>query len=203
MRRKNMKITFKGIFKGYDQLPKGNLPANAVKLKEPNNFILLNIIVLAIAFPLAYLMTSIARQRMDYAAEVRPMLLWGLLAMFVSLVPHEIIHGLVMGGEEMLIYFAPKNLTAFVLLLTPMSKPHFFLTCIAPSFVLGWLPFIFAMVFPNLAISGFLAAMGLFGIFIGIGDLMKIFLAAVQVPKGGIVQGSGGYLYWFKPACEA
>ena len=198
-----MKITFKGIFKGYDQLPKGNLPANAVKLKEPNNLIVSNLIILAIAFPLAYLMTTVARQRMDFAAEVRPMLLWGLLAMFVSIVPHEIIHGLVMGGEEMLIYFSPKNLMAFVLLQTPMTKARFFLTCIAPSFVLGWLPFIFAMMFPNLAISGFLTAMSFFGVLVGIGDLMKIFLAAVQVPKGGIIQGSGGYLYWFKPACEA
>lgn len=198
-----MKITFKGIFKGYDQLPKGNLPANAVKLKAPNNLIVTNLIVLTIAFPFFNALTAIVRQRMDIAAQFRPMLLWGVLAFFINVVPHEIIHGLVMGGEEMLIYFSPKNLAAFVLLLTPMSKPHFFLTCIAPSFVLGWLPFIFAMVFPNLAISGFLAAMGCLGILGGIGDLINIFLVAVQVPKGGIVQGSGGYFYWFKPAENA
>ena len=40
-----MKLKFKGIFKNYDELPKGNLPANAVKFKEIKGFLLLNLVL--------------------------------------------------------------------------------------------------------------------------------------------------------------
>lgn len=198
-----MKITFKGIFKSYDELPKGNLPANAVKFKEIKGFFKLNLVAVMIALPLAYGLLAIVKQRMNYYADFRPMLLWGLLAMLVNLVPHEIIHGLAMGGDEAFIYFSPRNFLAFCIAFSPMSKTRFFLMGIAPSFILGWLPFAFAMLFPSLPVSGFIAAAAYVGILAGSGDLIKMFLAAVQVPKDCFIQFSGIDLYWFKPACEA
>ena len=179
MRRKNMKLTFKGIFKSYDELPKGSLPANAVKFKEVKGFLMLNLIALLIAVPVCLALFETARLRMDNDTQLRPMLLLGLLSAAVCIVPHEIIHGLAMGGEEAFIYFSPKNLLAFCIAFSPMSKTRFFIMGIAPSFILGWLPFTAAMMFPNLAVSGFLAMAGIINILTGIGDWIKIFLAAV------------------------
>lgn len=194
-----MKLKFKGIFKSYDELPKGNLPANAVKFKEVKGFLMLNLISFLITVPVCLALRETARLRMDNATQLRPMLLWGLLSAAVCIVPHEIIHGLAMGGEEAFIYFSPKNLLAFCIAFSPMSKTRFFIMGIAPSFILGWLPFTAAMIFPNLAVSGFLAMAGIINILTGVGDWIKIFLAAVQVPKGCLIQFSGIDLYWFKP----
>ncbi|MCM1329692.1 MAG: DUF3267 domain-containing protein [Ruminococcus sp.] len=193
-----MKITFKGLFKSYDELPKGNLPSGAVKLKEPDSFAVLNLLSLAIALPLAYGLLAIVRLRMDFAEEFRPMLLPGILAALACLVPHEIIHGLAMGGEAF-IYFSPRNFLAFCISLSPMSKARFFFMGIAPSFILGWTPFAFAMVFPDLPISGFTAVTACINIITGSGDLVKIFLAEVQPPKGSLIQFSGIELYWYEP----
>lgn len=198
-----MKLIFKGIFKSYDELPKGSLPLNAVKFKEIKGFFTLNLVALMIALPLAYGLLAIVKQRMDYYTDFRPMILWGILAALVCIVPHEIIHGLAMGGDEAFIYFSPKNLLAFCIALSPMSKTRFFFMGIAPSFILGWLPFIFAMLFPALPVSGFIAAAAYVSILAGSGDLIKMFLAAVQVPKDCLIQFSGIDLYWFKPVCEA
>lgn len=194
-----MKLKFKGIFKSYDELPKGNLPANAVKFKDIKGFLILNLAAVIIALPLAYALLAIVKQRMDYYADFRPMILWGILAALVCIVPHEIIHGLAMGGDKAFIYFSPKNLLAFCIALSPMSKTRFYFMGIAPSFILGWLPFIFAMLFPTLPVSGFIAAAAYVNILTGSGDLIKMFLAAVQVPKGCFIQFSGIELYWFKP----
>lgn len=193
-----MKLKFKGIFKSYDELPKGNLPANAVKFKEIKGFLMLNLAAVMTALPLAYALLAIVRQRMDFYADFRPMILWGILASLVCIVPHEIIHGLAMGGDEAFIYFSPRNLLAFCISFSPMSKTRFFLMGIAPSFILGWLPFIFAMLFPTLPISGFIAAAAYVSILAGSGDLIKMFLAAVQVPKDCLIQFSGIDLYWYK-----
>lgn len=198
-----MKLTFKGIFKSYDELPKGSLPENAVKFKEIKGFLKLNLIALLIAFPVGFALMKLAGLRMDNSSQLRPMLLWGILAAAVCIVPHEIIHGLAMGGDEAFIYFSPKNLLAFCIAFSPMSKARFFFMGIAPSFIFGWLPFIFAIIFPNLAASGFLAMAGIINILTGIGDWIKIFLAAVQVPKDCLIQFSGIDLYWFKPVRKA
>lgn len=194
-----MKLTFKGIFKSYDELPKGSFPENAVKFKEIKGFLRLNLIALLIAFLVCITLIQIARLRMDYSTQLRPMLLWGILAGAACIVPHEIIHGLAMGGDEAFIYFSPKNLLAFCIAFSPMSKARFFLMGIAPSFIFGWLPFIFALILPNLALSGFFAIAGIMNILAGTGDWIKMFLAAVQVPKGCLIQFSGIDLYWFKP----
>lgn len=195
-----MKLTFKGIFKSYDELPKGNLPANAVKFKEIKGFLKLNFVALLIAVPVCLALFEIARLRMDNGTQLRPMLLWGILSAAVCIVPHEIIHGLAMGGDEAFIYFSPRNLLAFCIAFSPMSKKRFFFMGIAPSFIFGWLPFIISIIFPNLVISGFLAMAGIINIITGIGDWIKMFLAAVQVPRDCLIQFSGIDLYWFDPA---
>jgi len=46
-----MKLIYKGIFKDYDDLPKGTLPQNAVKFKEPADLIRLNLIAPLFALP--------------------------------------------------------------------------------------------------------------------------------------------------------
>ena len=40
--------------------------------------------------------------------------------------------------------------------------------------------------------------MGCAGVLVGLGDMIKLMVTAVQVPKNGTVQGSGGYIYWYQ-----
>lgn len=193
-----MKIKFAGIMKSMDDLPERQLPDSAERLKEPKSIIILNLITLIAAFPIAHIILEIAGIRMDYETAVKPMLLWGVAAALICILPHEIIHGIAMGGEDIPVYFSPKNLIAFVLLDKAMSKGRFIFVLLAPSLVLGWLPFIIALIFPHLPASGFLAAMGCAGVLVGLGDMIKLTVTAVQVPKNGTVQGSGGYIYWYQ-----
>ncbi len=196
-----MKLIFKGKFKSYDELPKGNLPPNAVKFKEFKGFFMLNLMAVSVAFIIAYaLVRIVVKCRMDIETEFRPFVLWGILIGLICILPHEIIHAAAMGRDkEVLLYFSLKHFLAFVITLSPMTKRRFFFMGSIPSVVLGWLPFAFAMIFPDLPASGLIAAVGCFNIVGGSGDLIRMLTAAVQVPKDGLIQFSGIDLYWFMP----
>jgi len=179
-----MKLLFKGKFKSYDELPKGELPPNAVKFKEFKGFFMLNLMAVSIGLIIAFALVRIVKCRMDIGgAEFRPFVLWGLLIVLICILPHEIIHAAAMGKDkEVLLYFSLKHFLAFVITLSPMTKRRFFFMGSMPSVVLGWLPFAFAMVFPGLPASGLIAAAGYCNILAGSGDIIRMLTAAVQVP---------------------
>lgn len=199
-----MKLIFKGKFKSYDDLPKGNLPENAVMFKEPKSMAMVNAVALLICIPMALIMYVLlaATSKTDCMYDGN---LWGLLISFVFLVPHEFIHAVCMGGKGTVVnlYYSLKHFMMFVICLEPMSKTRFIVMSFAPSFVLGWLPFIIGLLLPVSTFTGILLATGFYGALLGCGDMINIINATFQMPKGSLTQLSGMNSYWFMPEDKA
>ncbi len=90
-----LKIVFKGKFNSTDDLPKGNLPADAVKFREPESMLALNLAVLPyIAVPVVLIALALLTKKLLYSqiGELNVLSLWGILLSFLMIVPHELLH---------------------------------------------------------------------------------------------------------------
>lgn len=195
-----MKLIFKGKFKSYDDLPKGNLPENAVMFKEPKSMAMVNAVAFLIFIPMILIMMSI----LFLTNKLECMLngyFQGLLISLLLGVPHEFIHALCMGGKDTVVYlyYSLKHFMMFVICLEPMSKTRFIVMSFAPSFILGWVPFIVGLFLPESTFTGILLSAGLWNTLCGCGDMINIINAAFQMPKGSLTQLSGMNSYWFMP----
>lgn len=195
-----MKLIFEGKFKSYDDLPKGELPENAVMFKEPKTMAMVNVVAALVAIPMLLIMYVLLNVT-DKTDCMYDKNLWGLLISCVFLVPHEFIHALCMGDKDTVVhmYYSLKHLNMFVICLEPMSKARFIIMSFAPSFVLGWLPFIIGLLLPVSTFTGILLATGFYGALLGCGDMINIINATFQMPKGSLTQLSGMNSYWFMP----
>ncbi|MCM1023152.1 MAG: DUF3267 domain-containing protein [Prevotella sp.] len=196
-----MKLIFKGKFASYDELPKGELPENAVAFKEPKTLTGINLTALLFVLPAAILMFLLltVRGRLEIFAAYN---FHGLVISLLLSVPHELIHAVFMGRDaEVFMYCSPKHLMMFVTALSPMTKARFIAMSFMPALILGWIPFLAGLLFfpANSAAGGLLAAVGLYGALMGAGDYMNMFNAAVQMPRGSLTQMSGVNSYWFMP----
>ena len=191
-----MKLIFKGKFKSYDELPKNELPENAVKFKEPSSFLGLNLLAVAFAVPVMILLIVLAGTRNANFFEYN---FPGFITALLLCVPHELIHGMCAGRDaDVYMYYSLKHLMMFVLTPVPMSKTRFILFSAMPSLLLGWLPFLIGLVFfPTLPFGKFIMAVGFYGAIMGSGDCINIFNAAVQMPKGSLTMLSGMNSYWY------
>lgn len=195
-----MKLIFRGKFKSYDDLPKGNLPENAVMFKEPKSMAMINVVAGVIAVVLAlvlFVILDLANRRecMYYKAE------WGFLVTVLLMLPHELIHAVCMAGKDEVVYmfYSIKYFMIFVTYPGQMSKARFIITNFAPSFVLGWIPFIVGLIIPEGEIASVLLSSGFLGIVCGCGDMINVINAAIQMPRGSITQATGLNSYWFMP----
>lgn len=195
-----MKLIFKGKFKSYDDLPKGELPERAVRFKEPKSLVGVNLVALPFIFLTAIvmliLMAAFGGQQM-YSKHT----LLGIVISLVLIVPHEFIHALFMGRDaEVFMYYSLKHLMMFVTTVSPMTKGRFILFSAMPSLILGWLPFFIGLfLFPTTDLGGILMAAGFWGSLESCADYLNIFNALVQMPKGSLTQLSGMNSYWFMP----
>ncbi len=195
-----MKLIFKGKFTTYDDLPKGELPENAVAFKEPKTMAGVNLVAILYALPIMVVMTvimAIFGGREMYGKFG----LWGCVIALVLIPLHEYIHALFCGKDsEVYMYYSLRHFMMFVLTLAPMTKSRFIVMSLMPSLFLGWLPFWAGLLIcPGTAFGGILISTGVFGTLFGCGDYMNIFNAARQMPKGSLTQLSGMHSYWFMP----
>lgn len=196
-----MKLIFKGKFTGYDALPKGELPENAVIFKEPKTMTGVNLMALLFMMPtliVMFILAAVFGKFEMFAAYS----LHGLLISLVLLVPHEFIHAVFMGRDaEVFMYYSLKHMMMFVITLSPMTKARFIVMSFMPAFILGWIPFLVGLLcFPvSSAAGGIIMAAGFYCAIMGGGDFMNMFNAAVQMPKGSLTQLSGMHSYWFMP----
>lgn len=199
-----MKLIFKGKFKSYDDLPKGNLPENAVMFKEPKSMVMVNVVALLICIPIALIM-SVLLFLTDKSECMKNVYFLGLLIAFLLTVPHEFIHSVCMGGKDTVVnlYYSLKHFMMFVQCTEPMSKTRFIVMSFAPSFILGWVPFIVGLFLPKSTFTGVLLSAGLWGALLGCGDMINIINATFQMPKGSLTQMSGMNSYWFMPEDKA
>jgi hypothetical protein len=201
-----MTLIYKGRYKSEDQLPKGNLPANAVRFKEPDSPGMVNLVAGLISIPviIVVIAVALASARWHGGIVMNPNPAWnlpGILMSFLIMVPHEFLHAVWFGRQaEVELYIAPSKMMMFVISTQPISKGRFIWLSLFPNLVLGWLPFLIWTVMPDRsALSNLLLFFSVFTILMGGGDYMNIFNALRQMPKGSMQQLSGFHSYWYMP----
>jgi len=210
-----MKLVYKGIFKDDEQLPKGVLPENAVKFKEPdtlraqNKKIVLPSILCVLLIVLFVVVSNLLHGEEPISAiaviagigGLLNFTIIGLLFSFLAIAPHEFLHAIFFPKDaEVELYLAPKHLAAFVTCVQPISKLRFIILSLFPSFLLGWIPLIIWVILPHYgSISRHLYTFAVFGILSGVGDYLNVFRAIRHMPKGSMQQLSGFNSYWFMP----
>lgn len=199
-----MNFVFKGKFRGEDTLPKVELPENAVKYKEPKNFVQLNIIASLYAIPLIAIVISLYFLKIYiyelhyYYSPVTSLI--GFSLAFICIVPHELLHGICFPkGANVEMYYSLKNMMAFVCSTVKMTKSRFIFLSAFPSLILGILSLLIWFFIPEINMfTSILFHFGFLSLIMGCGDLMNIVNTIIQVPNGATVQNSGFHTYWYK-----
>lgn len=195
-----MKLVFKGKFKSYDELPKTDLPEDAVMFKEPKTMTGVNIMAALFVLPAAvimFILLILCRGTMMFSKYYY----LGILIAFLLCPLHEYIHALFCGKDaEVYMYYSIKHFNMFVIPLNPMTKARFIVMSFMPAFILGFIPFFTGLLFlPSADIGGILMAAGFWSALFGGGDYMNMFNATVQMPKGSLTRLSGMNSYWYIP----
>lgn len=200
-----MRFVWKGRIKDMQELPKGNLPSNAVKYKEPENTTKLNLVAILFTIPVLLLVGVgiFIKSQLD-ANFIFPRMydIRGFLLAFISVLPHEYLHGLGFPKEaEVQCWYKIESMIAFVVSTYPTSKRRFIYLSLLPNIIFGFIPFILWVVIPfqNIDASNILFCFSSFSLLIGAGDYMNVYNTITQVPKGAITQLSGFNSYWYLP----
>ena len=200
-----MGLIWKGKYTSEEQLPNANLPANAVRFKEPETpaelsrvasiFIIPVIIILAISI--------IVKSLVDSSAISFGILnFWGVFLALLMVIPHELIHAIAFSKHaEVQIWYSLKNMMAFVFTTCPMSKYRFIFISLLPNIIFGLIPLIIWILIPLKydQISGILFSFSAFSLMMGVGDFLNVFNAANQMPRNSMTQLSGFHSYWYMP----
>ena len=203
-----MKIVWKGIYEDKSQLPIGNLPEDAVKFKEPDSMLKLNLVASLFVLPvfiligLAIFIKSILT---GSVVEFSIFNIWGIILAFLMILPHEFLHAIVFPkGEKVELWLSPKALAAFVVSTAPVSKARFIFLSLLPNIVFGFIPLlVWAFLPQDLAVTEVVFSFATFSLLLGIGDYLNVFNATFQMPKGSMQQLSGMNSYWFMAKNES
>ena len=197
-----MKLIFKGIYKTKDQLPKGVLPDNAVKFREPDTVSGACLVSMLFIFPAAlFIILCIFASYILHGELNISVSRVGIYASFLTVLPHELLHVIAFGkGTEAELYISPKHFSAFVTSTKPITKGRFIIMSLLPNITFGLIPMLAWVVLPNSEMySPFLFGFSLISILFGLGDYLNVFNAIRQMPKGSMHQLSGINSYWFMP----
>lgn len=198
-----MKIIFKGRYKNKEQLPVGNLPENAVKFREPDNFIKLNLVASMFIIPVIVIIAVASYIKTQLGGTVGSFLGGnGFILALLTIIPHELLHAIAFPKEsEVEVWYNPKALMAFVVSTYPTSKGRFIFLSLLPNIIFGLIPLILWVIIPieNENISQTLFSYANLNLLMGVGDYLNVFNAITQMPKGGITQLSGMNSYWYMP----
>lgn len=204
-----MKFIYKGKIENWNDIPKFELPINAVKYREPDTMeelikavlpwhiplILLIILGIFIRF-LLYSQESILPNLIELLPTIAGLFL--ILPLFFL---HEFIHALCFPkGAKVYCY---TRLAQGVLMVTSdekLNKYRFIYISIMPLLVLGVLPFLIWVFYPESTyLTRTLMTFSPILILVSCGDLMNIYHTIKQVPNNAKVAMSGMNTYWFIP----
>ena len=206
-----MRFVYKGKFDGnYDNLPRAELPDSAVCYEEPDNIkeitviatklgIVLIVPVIIAAAVKGYIAFKAGYSGIDIIDSFMVMVFPAVILFFISLFPHELIHGICWPGDaEVGIYNALRQGVLFVTSTEPMTKKRFIWMSAAPNIVFGIIPFIIFVIMPfGTKASSFMGWFSLCSLSGAGGDLMNIINTIKQVPDGSMVAMSGIHTYWY------
>lgn len=198
-----MKLVWKGKMKSLNDLPKGELPENAVVFKEPETPEKFNLAATFFTLPVtAFAVILFFLKSAVYGWISFPVHIAGVLASFLAVLPHELLHAVCFPKDaDVGIYYSPKNLMMFVMSVHPVSKARFILLSLLPSMVFGLAPMVIWLFVPDGPFwHGTLFTGGFLSLLMGSGDYVNAVNALRQMPKGAYTQPSGFHSYWFMPA---
>ncbi|MGI6151162.1 MAG: DUF3267 domain-containing protein [Christensenellales bacterium] len=201
-----MKLIYKGNYKGEEQPPKGELPADAVRFDEPETPEELTKAAFRFAVPTVLLVALVVLLSAAFSGGFKlnlfsPYLYLGALLFLFALLPHELLHAICFSrGHEVELYVSFRHMMLFVVCVQPISKGRFIFMSLLPNLVLGWLPLLVWAVLPYGEVrSNLLFSFSVMAVLGGVGDYLNAFNALRQMPKGSMQQLSGFHSYWFMP----
>lgn len=106
---------------------------------------------------------------------------------------HECLHAVCFRKDVYYYSYLRKGIL-FVVGTEDMSKSRFIFMSLCPNIVLGFIPYIIFLLFPNMVFFG------VFGILctgMGFGDYINVYNALRQMPKGSKTYLSGMHSYWY------
>lgn len=197
-----MKFKWRGRFKEITDLPKGKLPINAKKFKEPTSLFKFNLLACLTLIPVILILMLLNRFKTGHGF-INPydgFHTWGMIGAVICIIVHELIHGLAFPkGVIVDFWYSPKNLMAFVHSTYPMTKKRFIWMSLLPTLILGGIPYVIWFVLPyHHFASHFIFTFAFFSILMGGGDFINVINAMIQMPKGTYTQISGFHSYWFE-----
>lgn len=204
-------IKFCGKYNNEKQLMKKELPNSAIQfvegktLKEPfvKGFliilpILLSIIVVSILILKKVKENGLTFNKMEFAIGFMIALI--LIQIFTYI--HEIIHAIFYSRNvEKQIWKYHKQFAYFVFCDELVSKPRFIILNLAPSIILGVIPYLIWFLTSghlSISISICIIIFSFVMILISVGDYFNVYNAIRQVPKKAKVFNYGLHSYWLK-----
>ena len=200
-----MKLIWKGKFESIEQLPVTELPEDAVKFKEPETLVKLNLIASFFIIPVFVVITAamLIKRSLNPGLEFPNLFnIWGLILAALMIVPHELLHAAAFPkSAEVQVWYSLKNMMAFVVSTCPTSKARFIFLSLLPNLVFGFIPLVIWIFVSSdyKILSETLFSFAAFSLLMGVGDYLNVFNATTQMPKNSITQISGFHSYWYMP----
>lgn len=179
---------YMGKYKEESSLP-ARIQEGAVMFREPDfkKFaVIANILAFVILLVLAVFVFFYSGRKYN---------MWGVLAAFLLMVPHEFLHAIWMKGEVFM-YASPQNMMLFVTSTEDLTKGRFIWMSLFPTICFGFIPLLLFVFNSGWTFLGYL---GVFSISMGTGDFCNVFFAVTQMPKNSVTFLSGSHSYWYMP----
>ncbi len=192
-----MRLHYKGEYDSNPaSLPHGEHVPGAVKFKEAETSkeLLITTSILAIAIIIIMTVISVIRLgRFPLNGSIQSIL--GSFCSVLVLFPHEILHAICF-KEDVYLYTNWNQCMMFVVGPETMSKSRFIFMSLLPNIILGIVPYILGMIFPDFTFG---LVLGIFAASMGAGDYYNVYNALTQMPKGSRTYLYQFNSYWYMP----
>ena len=180
-----------------NELPIRNDFQNNCVYREIKNVVNPSVKINIVSFMLCVLFLFIVflRVGLNELLDNYKLLCLGCFAVFLSLIPHELLHA-VFFKDKVYLFHNLKKFKMFVIGTEDMSKAKYITMCLCPNIILGFIPFIIFLIEPSLI---FLGSFGALAISVGTADYINVVKTLRQVDNGATIYLSGSHSYWYKP----
>ena len=192
-----MRLHYRGKYDlNPESLPHGQHMPGAVPFKEAKDSKQLSLIANAASVVIMVLLAVPAYFRCREFLWASPLqMMFGAIASMLILFPHEILHALCF-KEDVYLYTNWKQGLLFVVGPETMSKGRFIFMSLLPNLVLGIIPYLIGIIFPN---QVFAVVLGILATGMGAGDYYNVLNALTQMPKGSRTYLYQFSSYWYMP----
>ena len=192
-----MRLHYKGKYDlNPESLPHGQHMPGAVPFKEAKDSKQLSLIANAASVVIMVLLAVPAYFRCREFLWASPLqMMFCAIASMLILFPHEILHALCF-KEDVYLYTNWKQGLLFVVGPETMSKGRFIFMSLLPHLVLGIIPYLIGIIFPN---QVFAVVLGILATGMGAGDYYNVLNALTQMPKGSRTYLYQFSSYWYMP----